>query len=129
MGELQTSLHGSRKALLALDLGGIERETSNQAVLIQEFDALLRRGALAPPAAEESAFDWSACTPELEEKLRRSVSRILDAVRLQAALLARAQGKLRVLANMLAGPSVLYGPLLARNGSTDIFGWKRSGEM
>lgn len=40
----------------------------------------------------------------------------MGAVRLQAALLARAQGKLRVLANMLAGTSADYGQLLARQG-------------
>jgi hypothetical protein len=55
----------------------------------------------------------SGNSPEPEEELRRSCQRVLEATRLQAALLARARTKLRVLANMLAGQSVNYGPLVA----------------
>lgn len=119
MGELEASLHRSRKALLALDLAGIERATGEQVGMIREFQACLRRG-VAPQATEKSgaknALGLSAPAPNPEEELRKSESRVLEAVRLQAALLGRAQCKLHVLANMLAGPSVTYGPWLARNG-------------
>src|SRR5260370_4218419 len=46
MRELETSLHGSRKALLALDLPGIERGTNEQPGLIREVEALLKRDTL-----------------------------------------------------------------------------------
>jgi len=112
MGELEASLEGSRRALLALDLGGIEGGTREQVVLIREFEALRRR-----PAEEAGTLALHAHAPELEQELRRSAKRILEAARLQAALLSRARCKLRVLANMLAGPSVDYGRLLARKGA------------
>ncbi len=115
---LEASLEGSRKALLALDLSGIERGTSEQMGLIRELDAVAGGAAERPPAG-------GRCRPmpeidtsfvgELEQEARRSAQRILEALRLHRALLARAQGKLRVLANMLASPSVPYGDLLARN--------------
>jgi hypothetical protein len=118
MGELEASLHRSRKALLALDLAGIERATGEQVGMIREFQACLPRGVLPLAIGNtgaKGAPGLVAHAPELEE-LRKSESRVLEAVRLQAALLGRAQCKLHVLANMLAGPSVTYGPWLARNG-------------
>src|SRR5229473_6116524 len=130
MSELEASLHGGRKALLALDLPGIERGTNEQAGLIREFEALLKRDMLTPALekqpGEEAKAGLIAASPELEEKLRRSVCRILETARLQTALLARAQRKLRVLANMLAGPSVIYGPLLGRDRAPRIPGCKQS---
>jgi hypothetical protein len=144
MRELEASLDASRKVLLALDLAGIERETREQVELTRKLEAVLQPGAARPvhgtgpahcagPAhgrrpAEEALF-WSADSPELEEEFRRCYSRILEATRLQAALLARAQSKLRVLANMLAGRSINYGPLVARNGVPRVFGWKPGGEI
>jgi hypothetical protein len=117
MSELEASLQTSRNALVALDLAGIERGTSEQVGLIEELDALTRR-SVAPLESERPLAEQEAHgpTPGLEEEVRRSAYRILEASRLHAALLARAQWKLRVLANILAGPSVTYGPLLARNG-------------
>jgi hypothetical protein len=103
LSELESSLLGSRKALLELDLAAIERGTIEQAGLIREFDVLLRPGL-------------SAGTPELQKTFRQSAQRILEASRLQAAVLVREQRKLRVLANMLAGPGVSYGRLRAWNG-------------
>jgi hypothetical protein len=120
MGALEASLQRSRKALLALDLAEIEAGTSDQVGLLREFDALLQRGRAAALAADRPAelrgSDLPARSPELDEELRRSQNRILDCLRLQAALLKRTQSKLRVLANMLAGPTVSYGPFRAREG-------------
>jgi hypothetical protein len=132
LGELEASLLGSRKAVLALDLHGIEGGTTEQVGLIGELNALARR-SVAPPAtgrrsAEQEAPGLSACSPEVDEELRRSESRIREAVRLQAALLARARCKLRVLANMLAGPSVTYGPFLPNDARTRAVDWKCDGE-
>lgn len=119
IGGLEASLQSSRKALLALDLAGIERETCEQVRSIRKLEDVLAR-SMAPPvrgscATRDGALVSSRIPPELEEELRRSCHRVLEAARLQAALLARARTKLRVLANMLAGQSVTYGPLVAGN--------------
>jgi hypothetical protein len=123
MRQLEASLQGSRKALLALDLPQIECGTGDQIGLILEFGALLRRSkacAAADRSVEPRAPGLRTPPPELEEELGRSQNRILDALRLQAALLARAQCKLRVLGNMLAGPTAPYGPLPARDGGLGL---------
>lgn len=109
MVELEASLRGSRKALMALDLAGIECRTSEQIGLIRKFDALRRL------PVDDGASGLAVRAPELARELQSSGTRILEAARLQAALLARARSKLRILANMLAGPSVTYGPFLAAN--------------
>jgi len=131
MYELEASLEGSRKALVALDLAQIESGTSDQARLIPEFDALLERCRSSRAADRAMERPAEPATPqlgtyprELKEKLCGSQNRILDALRLQSALLARAQGKLRVLGNMLADPTVPYGPLLARASGRARFAWK-----
>lgn len=111
MSELEASLDGSRKALLALDLAGIERGTSEQVGLVRKFDTIRKQHPVQPRVP-----GLPPCALELEKELRSRGMRITDAVRLQAALLARMQGKLSVLANMLAGPSVDYGRLLVRKG-------------
>lgn len=112
MEKLEASLLGSHSALLGLDLAGIERGTREQADLIGRSDAV-RRQAVREESAD-GLFRLPGDAPELARKLRGSAMRILQSARLQSALLARAQSKLRVLANMMAGPSVDYGPLLAR---------------
>jgi hypothetical protein len=124
---LEVSFERSQEALRALDLAGIERGTSEQTVLIRQLDATCGNTAerLAEDrTAAEREFDVELAR-ELEEALkqeiRRSAQRILQALRLQAALLARQQGKLRVLANMLAGPSVPYGDWLVRSGGRAPF--------
>jgi hypothetical protein len=97
--------------LLALDLAGIELRTSEQTQFIRRFAAILRRplaGQVAP-AAPDLPLEG-----QIEKDLRRCEGRILNALRLQSALLARARSKLRVIANVLAGPSAPYGPGLAR---------------
>jgi hypothetical protein len=115
MRELEGSLDASRKALLALDLNGIERGTREQVGLIRKLEAVLHssgRPRVQEKQREGQAFDSSASACELEAERTQCQSRILQATRLQAALLARARYKLRVLANMLAGCSINYGPLL-----------------
>ena len=128
MRELEASLHCSRKALLALDLVAMESATGQQITLIREFDALLRQ-TTASIAFDRSAAPSASGLPgelwEVNEELRGSQNRIMGALRLQAALLTRAQCKLRVLANMLAGPTVPYGPLLGRDSGTVRLNWKQ----
>ena len=103
MAELEASLERSRKALVALDLTGIESQTEEQAVLVRQFDELIEEGLRMQTCRRSAAED---------EEARLNATRIVDAVRLHAALLTRAQQKLRVLSSMLAGPSLTYGPFL-----------------
>jgi hypothetical protein len=113
MTALEISLESSRKALLSLDVAGIERGTGEQIGWIREFDTVFLRSMARVPAKRFSAENVAlepACEPHLEQDLRRSEKRVQDALRLQAALLARAARKLRVIANMLAGASASYGP-------------------
>jgi len=134
MRELKISLENSRKPLLALDLAGIVQGTGEQVSLVRKLDAALRRcrtaHATANPSAEKNdspqvmtVFPAQLDTPKLEEEIWRCRGAILESIRLQAALLVRAQRKLRVLGNMMAGTSIDYGPLLAKNGaSSQVFG-------
>jgi hypothetical protein len=120
---------------LALDLAGIERETREQVDLSQKIEVDIRRGKESSVGVGETEVEGRASAspgrlPEMSEELASMVSRILQALRLQAALLARAGGKLRVLANMLADPSVAYGPLPARmDDRARAFDCNRGGEI
>jgi hypothetical protein len=113
--DLELSLHRSRKALLALDLAGIEFETGEQRRRLRELAPLLWPGRELAGAGirldgeKESASDRD---PAHGAASLSSAKAILEAARLQAALLRRAQGKMRVLANMLAGSAVTYGPFI-----------------
>lgn len=112
MPALEASLRRSREALVAMNLEGIERETREQAGFIRELKAasqrkLLPGGSRQPQEKRELVFFASAA--ELEE-LQQSENRVREAARLQAALLARARYKLRVLANMLVGLRQTYRP-------------------
>jgi hypothetical protein len=132
MPALEASLSRSRDALLAMNLGGIERGTREQLGFIRELTAARLQGVASPPGGvrqpredEESARPVHAA--ELMEELLERENRIRKAARLQAALLARARYKLRVLGNMLAGLSITYGPQGVRNRALP-FAAKRHGE-
>jgi len=108
MRELEASLAGSRKALLALDLEDIERGTRDQVGLIR---------ALETTGTSAEASSLRGLPPSMAEELRRCEAGVLQEARLQAALLARAQRKLRILANMLADPSLSYEFLFSKPGA------------
>ncbi len=141
--ELESSLRGSRQALLALDLAGIEQGTREQVGLVRELQRLPRRGIqMAGPALEQrskgregetkknGASELPAWSREAAEEVRRSEEAVLQAARVQAALLARARRKLRILANMLAGPSLNYSCLFAKpNGLAPVVYGMRDGEL
>jgi hypothetical protein len=123
MLRMQASLFGSRTALLALDLAGIEQGTREQVELSLKLEEEIGRGG-APAAnvktlTRHGAAGFTTRAPklesELEKELRRCEHEVLQALRLQSALLVRARSKLRVLSNMLAGTSVNYGPPLTRS--------------
>jgi hypothetical protein len=146
--ELETSLNGSRRALLALDLAGIEQGTREQIGLVRELRRfperavkvkMIRRGreklsGLEVEAQETGGNETVPWPREAAEEIRRSELAVLQAARVQAALLARAQRKLRILANMLAGPTLNYGSLFAKPtyapapNATAVYG-TRDGEL
>ncbi len=100
--ELEASLLGSQIAVVRLDLEGIERGTREQIELVAKLAALPQR-----VAAAQKNF--------LSSPVRECGLETLQAARVQAALLARVRSKLRVLGNMLAGPSSTYGPFGGAN--------------
>jgi hypothetical protein len=95
--ELALSLAASQAALVALDLVGIEQGTREQIELSHQ---------LAKDIAVKDGVPESGLAMTLE--MTQAENEVRQALRLHAALLARVQIKLRVLANMLAGPSVNY---------------------
>jgi hypothetical protein len=109
MSEMETSLAGSRKALGALDLAGIEQGTSDQTGLIANFGKAFCQRCLEG-GTHGDRHDSTAASDEIVRELRQSQSRLLQAARLQAALLARVQRKTRVLANLLTGTDGFYSP-------------------
>jgi hypothetical protein len=122
--DLETSLQGSRRALLALDLAAIEQGTREQVGLVRELQGFSERKLRIETAPEIESAEIKATgikAAEIEiagtkivEDIRRAEQAVLQAARVQAALLARAQRKLRILANMLAGPSLHYQCLFAQ---------------
>jgi hypothetical protein len=138
MRELQASLLASRKALLALDLAAIGQGTREQVELSRKLGRniggrgksagrigrrmeprpVARCAALAPELEPGLGPELGPeLEPELKAELRRAEFELWQALRLQSALLTRARAKLRVLSNMLAGPSVTYGPPWAPGGA------------
>jgi hypothetical protein len=117
--ELQASLLASRNALLALDLAAIGQGTREQIELSLKLGrnigvaatSAARIGRLMEPRPASLAPELEPeLEPEFKADLKRAELEVMQALRLQSALLARARSKLRVLSNLLAGPSVNYGP-------------------
>jgi hypothetical protein len=129
MRALQTSLCAGHTALVELNLHGIDCGTREQVVLSRKLAEDFRQGSAAPSGTRSGqgrSGAFAACTLQLAEELRQSERDVVQGLRLQAALLARAQSKLRVLANMMADPGVDYGPLLERKLSEPRWSEPRS---
>jgi len=109
LGELESSLEASQKALLARDLEGIERETREQ-VRLQRALAILG----APDAVPVGDRAVGGARPQAEapqdSASGSAQTRVLHLARVQAALLARAQRSAKMIAHLLAGPEAPYGP-------------------
>jgi hypothetical protein len=95
MDQLRASLERGSRALLALDLEGIRQQTAEQAILTARLRCELAR-------MQSSRRDARYIAPR--------AGLLLEAARLHLGILARLQRKLRVMANMLAGPNTSYGP-------------------
>jgi len=108
MRRLEASLCRSHQALAALDLAGIRHETEDQWSLCGSLRLEIRR----MKAARDRRVDSDS---ETSGELRQRAWKVLAAVRLQAALLKRAQRKLVVIANMLAGAERNYGSAEVRS--------------
>lgn len=102
---LQSSLGRGSRALVALDLAGIEGETREQWELVRALVV----SANETREIENSSVQVPERRLEVVAELRQSEAQVRQALRLQAALLRRSQHKLRVIANMLADPAANYG--------------------
>lgn len=111
MHELQASLAQSRQAVVALNLPAMDQGTREQWRLSRKLQAEIQ---------------GQAHLPERTQELVRSEYGVMQALRLQAALLAKAQRKLQVLRNTLAGSATNYGFVLERSaGATPASAGKR----
>ncbi len=135
---LLASLCGSHRALLTMDLLSIEQRTSEQVVLSGMLAEEVRRRSTSSSSSSskdrtsssDCDFAVSGCPPGLKEELGQSEREVLQALRLQAALLMRARRKLRVLSNMRADPSLNYGPRMAqRQAPPGVSDFKSGGEI
>jgi hypothetical protein len=120
LAKLETSLAESQKALLALDLDAIEQGTRQQTALTGELATLVAREKLrcdGEAIIESCTQTFRVPAGGVRKDLRDAAMRIREAARLQGALLARAQRKLRTLANVLAGPEASYRSCLRMEGN------------
>jgi hypothetical protein len=114
LATLESSLAASQKALVALDLDRIRSATVEQMVLVQNIAAVFSFDQATPAILQQPGRKHQRTSipyhPEPAEKLNQTAKRILDAARIQLALLSRLQRKLRVLSHALNGPSISYAP-------------------
>jgi hypothetical protein len=113
---LESSLNRSLRALIDLNLESLRSATAEQILLAQEMAAMLEGGHEAQNNPQPAGDEPQVLVPavELPGELRSMQRRIYEALRLQSAVLVRSQRKQSVLANMLAGVGVPYGPLPVR---------------
>ena len=90
LGELESSLAASQRALLARDVVSLDRATREQIRLRRALEILCAQKIVSAP------------------ELRGAQQRVLHLGRVQAALLVREQRWLTVLANLVAGPEASY---------------------
>jgi hypothetical protein len=113
LGELESSLQSSQRALLARDLAGIEQHTGEQIRLRRALEILWSKNL--PQASDPMPFDSMLNDPMPyaragASELRLAQMRVLHLGRVQAALLARAQRRARMLSHLFAGPGASYAP-------------------
>ena len=91
-----------------LDLPGIEQHTSEQTRLHRELEILWSQNG--PSQDSALASDSKPFEPAWVAELGPAQLRVLQLGRVQAALLVRAQRRLRMLSHLLAGPGAGYAP-------------------
>jgi hypothetical protein len=102
LAELESSLGASQRALLAHDVVSLDQATREQMRLLQALEILWARNVTSA------------------SELRAAQRRVLHQCKVQAALLAREQRWLTILANLVAGPGANYAS--AGNGCAGIDG-------
>lgn len=90
LGDLESSLRETEQAILARDVARLERATDAQANLQRRLVLLPVRRSSVSPAVKEAEL------------------RVLRLGQIESALLGRAQQRLRMLANWMAGPEAQY---------------------
>ncbi|MGC1371170.1 MAG: hypothetical protein WA824_03435 [Candidatus Sulfotelmatobacter sp.] len=115
MAALEASLAGSREALVSLDVAGLVSRNREQSLLSRELGPILDR-ARGEIEVLVGRPEWSKELRQERlqiEQVRTAANRVVSAIRIQSSLLVRLRTKLQVMANMLAGPSAVYGPRVA----------------
>jgi hypothetical protein len=106
---LEASLEATQKAVLARDLAELEQGTRDQ-MRLQRALAILWAEYGMPTQPSPSTTAWlQSFAPQFAAEWRAAQMRTLQLARVQAALLARAQRSLTMIANLLAGPESSYG--------------------
>jgi hypothetical protein len=100
LGELEASLLASQRALLSRDVAGLEERTGEQIRLRRSLEIVWSRAAA--PGNDPA--------PAVADELGAAQRRVLHLGRVQAALLARAERWLTMVAHLLAGPTANYAP-------------------
>ncbi len=134
--ELETSLDASHNAVLRVDLAGMEERTAEQTRLLAQLNALNQPAADAPATGNshnqnlqnpdlhdqdlpnrdlqsqdvqnQGAHDQDANNADVLAQLHAGAAKVLHLGRVQAALLARARLRTRMIAHLLAGPQAAY---------------------
>jgi hypothetical protein len=111
--ELESSLQASQKALLTLDVAGIEQGTQEQIRLAGKLSSLLPEIRPDPAASAErlemGTLPWAL---QWEAEMRATANRVLALTRLLALVLCQSQQLLTVLSNLIAGTAASYAPML-----------------
>jgi hypothetical protein len=106
LGELETSLELTQRAILTRDLEGLEQGTHEQMRWRQALAVLWAESRYAAANAQVERQSESSVHAELQTALRR----VLHLGRVQSFLLARVQRSLATMTHLLAGPQASYGP-------------------
>jgi hypothetical protein len=117
--ELEVGLKNSQKVLLSGDASGLEIQTREQNRLLAELWKIdsLAQAASSTRQAGNSQLRPAAEDSDIAVELQAAAARILHAGRVQAALLARARQRLRMIANVLAGPQAAYAAAATQSGN------------
>jgi hypothetical protein len=104
---IETSLQASQRALLAGEVSVLEQHTQEQARLCQAFASLgFASLGWQPASPEHSTPPETACVAQGHA----CAQRVLHLGRVQAALLGRAERRLRMIENLQAGLARSYAP-------------------
>lgn len=106
MTRIGNAYRALESALLGRNLESLEQANAE----LVRCQAELRNIGYENSRRTDSPDDAAGLSSEELEQLREAQMRILQLGRVQAALLARAQGSLAMLANILGGSEVIYGP-------------------